>query len=96
MHVVVSGEIRVLRHGDQVELARRGPGYIVGEMAILTGEPRMADLVAVGDVRTLSIDQRRFRRVLRERPDVALAVMRELCYRVAEASGPHAGATPPP
>ncbi len=57
MHVVVSGEIRVLRHGDEVELARRGPGYIVGEMAILTGEPRMADLLAVGEVRTLSIDQ---------------------------------------
>ena len=89
MHVVVSGEIRVLRHGDEVELARRGPGYIVGEMAILTGEPRMADLVAVGEVRTLSIDQQRFRRVLRERPDAALAVMRELCFRVAEASGPH-------
>jgi HEAT repeat protein len=87
MHVVVSGEIQVVRHGDEVELARRGPGYIVGEMSILTGEPRMADLVAVGDVRTLSIDQSRFRRVLRERPNAALAVMRELCFRLVDAAG---------
>lgn len=52
-------------------MARRGPGYIVGEMAILTEQPRMANLVTVGDVRTLSIDRKRFQRILRERPDAA-------------------------
>jgi HEAT repeat protein len=86
MHVVVSGEVRVLR-GDEhpEEVARRGPGYIVGEMAILAEQPRMADLVAAGEVRTLSIDRQRFQRILRERPDAALAVMRELCLRLIEA-----------
>jgi HEAT repeat protein/predicted MFS family arabinose efflux permease len=89
MHVVVSGEIRVLlRAGDDVsEVARRGPGYIVGEMSVLSEQPRMANLVAVGDVRTLSIDRRRFQRILRERPDAALAVMRELSARLREAHG---------
>jgi Cyclic nucleotide-binding domain/HEAT repeats/HEAT repeat len=86
MHVVVSGDVRVLRRGDHpVELARRGPGYIVGELAILAGQPRMADLVAVGDVRTVSIDRTRFLRILRERPDAALAVMHELSVRLIEA-----------
>lgn len=88
MHVVVSGEIRVLM-GEQelAEVARRGPGYIVGEMAILGEQPRMANLVAVGKVKTLSIDRKRFQRILRERPDAALAVMRELSARLAEAHG---------
>ena len=86
MHVVVSGDVRVLvDEGDRVvEVARRGPGYIVGEMAVLTEEPRMAALVASGDVRTLSIDRARFQRILRERPDAALAVMRELCARLRD------------
>jgi CRP-like cAMP-binding protein len=88
MHVVVTGEVRVLlgQPGDRdVEVARRGVGYIVGEMAILSQEPRMASLVASGEVRTLSIDRRRFERILRERPDVSLAVMRELCFRLQAA-----------
>jgi CRP/FNR family transcriptional regulator, cyclic AMP receptor protein len=66
-------------------VARRGPGYIVGEMAIVAEQPRMASLVAVGHVRTLSIDRTRFQRILRERPDAALAVMRELVARLQEA-----------
>jgi HEAT repeat protein len=87
MHVVVSGEVAVLLgEGDgAVEVARRGPGYIVGEMAILSEEPRMASLVASGEVRTLSIDRKRFQRIVRERPDVSLGVMRELCFRLQEA-----------
>jgi HEAT repeat protein/MFS family permease len=88
MHVVVSGEVRVLMGGQEAaEVARRGPGYIVGEMAILGEQPRMANLLAVGEVKTLSIDRNRFQRILRERPDAALAVMRELSARLAEAHG---------
>src|SRR5205823_5080694 len=33
MHVVVSGAVRVLVGDESNEVARRGPGYIVGEMA---------------------------------------------------------------
>jgi CRP-like cAMP-binding protein len=85
MHVVVSGDVRVMMGEETVaEVARRGPGYIVGEMAIVGEQPRMASLVAAGDVRTLSIDRKRFQRILRERPDAALAVMRELVSRLQE------------
>ncbi len=87
MHVVVSGQVRVIlgRQGRADEVARRGPGYILGEMSILDEQPRMANLVAEGDVRTLSIDRKRFQRILRERPDAALAVMRELSAKLREA-----------
>ncbi|MGH2555306.1 MAG: Crp/Fnr family transcriptional regulator, partial [Actinomycetota bacterium] len=85
--IVVSGEIRVVleTEGDQAEVARRRPGDCVGEMAIVSEEPRMASLVAGGDVRTLSIDRRRFERILKERPEASLAVMRVLCERLREA-----------
>lgn len=87
MHIVVSGEIRVVlgTEREQAEVARRRPGDSVGEMAIISEEPRMASLVAGGDVRTLSIDRRRFQRILKERPEASLAVMRVLCERLREA-----------
>ena len=87
MHVVVAGEIRVTMGGasGETEIARRRPGDYVGEMSIITGEPRMASLTAAGDVRTLSIDRKRFERILIERPQASLAVMRGLCLRLQEA-----------
>jgi CRP-like cAMP-binding protein len=88
MHVVVTGEIevRIANSDDRLELARRGPGDVVGEMSVISGQPRMASLVAVGDVRTLSIDRSRFERILAERPEVSLAVMRQLCARLEQQS----------
>ncbi len=94
MHIVVSGEIRVvlgMERNPQSEVARRRPGDYVGEMAIVSEEPRMASLVAGGDVRTLSIDRARFQRILRERPEASLAVMRVLCERLRESHARDAG-----
>ncbi|HZA26629.1 MAG TPA: HEAT repeat domain-containing protein [Actinomycetota bacterium] len=87
MYVVLSGELRVLVSrdgGDPTEVARRVPGEYVGEMAVITQAPRMASLVAAGQVRALAIDRRRFERILRERPEASLAVMRELCNRLVK------------
>jgi CRP-like cAMP-binding protein len=87
MYVVVSGEMRVLLSrdgGSPAEVARRASGDYVGEMAVISQAPRMASLVAAGPVRALTIDRRRFERILRERPEASLAVMRELCNRLVE------------
>jgi HEAT repeat protein len=91
MHIVVSGEIRVLVQGNGEppnEVARRTSGEYVGEMAIIGQEARMASLTCAGSVRTLSLDQRSFQRILRDRPDVSLAVMRVLSDRLRESYSP--------
>ncbi|HEY2803267.1 MAG TPA: HEAT repeat domain-containing protein, partial [Actinomycetota bacterium] len=87
MHLIVSGEIsvRVGKLDDATrEVARRGTGESVGEMAVISRAPRMASLVAASDVRTLVIDRVRFGRILRDRPDASLAVMNVLCARLRE------------
>jgi HEAT repeat protein len=86
LHVVVDGEVRVVRDGPtgEIELARRTAGDVIGELSLITREPRVASLVAAGDVRTIRIGNREFESLLRERPDVALGVMRMLAARVAE------------
>jgi CRP/FNR family cyclic AMP-dependent transcriptional regulator len=84
LHIVVEGEIAVRVDGEG-EVARRGPGEYVGEMALLDQEPRMASLIATTNIRTLTIDRRRFQRILRERPTASLAVMQVLSQRLREA-----------
>ncbi|HEV2458161.1 MAG TPA: HEAT repeat domain-containing protein, partial [Ktedonobacterales bacterium] len=89
LYIIVSGAVRVLAATDtdpqsQVELARCQAGEYVGEMAIISQDPRMASLVAAGNVRTLCIGQQPFEGILRERPETSLAVMRVLCTRLRE------------
>ena len=90
LHIVVDGEVRVLRDdpgtGAEMELAVRRQGDVVGEMALITQEPRMASLVASGEVRTLRLGRSEFEGVLRERPDTAIAVIRVLSLRLVESA----------
>jgi CRP-like cAMP-binding protein len=65
-------------------VARRGSGEVVGEMAVITCLPRSATLLAAGDVRLLTIGQRQFAGVLRERLETGMAVMQVLARRLAE------------
>jgi HEAT repeat protein len=88
MYIIVDGEVTVeteLEPGESAELARRGPGEYVGEMAIISHEPRMASLRATSDVRMLCIGQKEFEGIIRERPETSLAVMRGLIDRLKEA-----------
>ena len=88
LFIIVSGEVRVstMDNGREHEIARRKAGDYVGEMAVISGEPRMASLLAVGDVKMLCIDHKSFEGLLRERPDVSWAVIQMLNQRLKEAS----------
>jgi CRP-like cAMP-binding protein len=89
LYIIASGQVRVTRSGK--ELAVRQRGDVVGEMAILSQEPRMATLTAVGNVRLLCVGQKEFETVLRQRPEVSLAVMRVLSSRLTQEAALLAG-----
>lgn len=82
LYIIVSGKVRVLTDGQPV--AVRSSGDVVGEMAILTREPRMSTLVAEGDIRVLCVEQRQFEVMLRDRPEIGLAVIKTLAQRLRE------------
>jgi len=86
MYIIVSGAVRVLVGERETEVARRNPGDVVGEMAIIGREPRTASLIAAGAVRALCLGQKQFESLLRERPEISLAVMRVLCERLKSAT----------
>jgi HEAT repeat protein len=90
--IVVSGSVRV-EAGD-ARIARRGPGDVVGEMSLITRRPRMASLVAEGDVRAIRIGRREFESMIHDRPDIGIGVMRVLAQRLAEARPGEPSAAP--
>jgi len=58
LHVITSGRVEVrVGDGDGAEsaVAALGAGEFVGEMSLLTGDPASADVVALGDLETVSV-----------------------------------------
>jgi HEAT repeat protein len=86
MFVIVEGRLDVVRsvNGTEQVLAQRGPGEFVGEMAVIESAPRLATLRTQSDVRVLAIDGETFKGILRERPDVSFAVLRNISRRLRE------------
>ncbi len=81
--IVVAGRLSIRRDdGDGVvEVSRVGRGQIVGERALVTGEPRDATVVAVRDTVLAEVDEDDFHTLLVEHPEVARELMRQVIMR---------------
>ena len=84
--LVVSGLVAV-RHKDKdsgVEfmLAELGPGQMFGEMALMTGKPRTASVVAIEPTVCAILERTEFERALREHPGIALALAQVMAERL--------------
>jgi small-conductance mechanosensitive channel len=69
MFVVIDGEVRVVLEPKRTEVARIQRGGYFGEMSLLTGDPRSATVLAVGDVTVVQIGAELFRRVIAAHPE---------------------------
>ena len=75
--VLVTGFVKVTAttpEGHLALLAIRAAGELIGELASLDGQPRVATVTCAGRVRARLVPQPDFRRFLAGHPDVALAV----------------------
>ncbi len=86
LFVLAAGQVRVTQRSNGVEkvLATRRAGDFIGEMAIVESAPRSATVRAEGEVRALVIDADAFKAILRDRPEVSLAVLRGVSRRLRE------------
>lgn len=80
--VVASGSARVVRDGTT--LATLGPGAFFGELSILDGRPRTAQVIATLPTQCLALASWEFEAVVKDQPSVALAVMRGLAGRLRD------------
>jgi CRP-like cAMP-binding protein len=73
MFVIVAGRVGVRfvdPDGREQEVARLGPGDIVGEMSLFTGDRRTATVTALDNVDALKISKWSLERVFAKAPDL--------------------------
>lgn len=73
LYILVAGEAQVWheRAGERHLLATLGAGHVFGEMGMLTGEPRLATVMARTGVECYRLDKEGFEQILRSRPSIA-------------------------
>ena len=87
MYVLANGEVEIPVRGKGLRGAYSvalGPGQIFGEMALLTGEPRFADVVARTDCYCLQLDKDAVYELIGEEPQVARLLTTILGKRLVE------------
>ena len=80
--VVVEGAVRVVRDGGVI--ARLGPGDFFGELSVLDGQPRLAQVIADGPTTCLALATWDFEAVLLGESRVTLAILRGVARRLRD------------
>ena len=86
--VLRAGRVRVWAtagDGEEVVLAERGPGELLGELSGIDGQPRSASVIALDEVRGLVVPLRAFRGFLMDNPRAALSLLELISRRLREA-----------
>lgn len=86
LYFLLSGQVAVILkegNGKQHSLAELAPGDTFGERALLTGEPRTADVIACTPVKALQLKQDAFAAMLLHCPEIHA----NLCVKLARQLG---------
>jgi CRP/FNR family cyclic AMP-dependent transcriptional regulator len=80
MFVLVTGSARVERDGQS--LGERGPGEVLGEIALLDGGPRTATVTLSQPSRLLVLARREFGELMDEFPEIRLRILETVVHRL--------------
>lgn len=80
--LVLDGELSLVVDGSEV--ARLGPGDLLGELEVMDGQPAATDAVAGTDVTALVVPAARLRALVDTNHAVRTAVVRQLARRARE------------
>lgn len=83
LFVIVEGQVSVTTARGRT--VRLGPGDFLGEMSLIDGEPRSANVVAATPMRLLVVAHRDFWQLLDAAPPIARRIMRTLSRRIRDA-----------
>jgi CRP-like cAMP-binding protein len=89
LYAVCTGTVKVsitASDGREAMLSLLHPGEIFGEMALLDGRPRAADVVATTDCELMMIERRDFLAFVHKEPSLALKFVEMLCDRLRRAN----------
>jgi CRP-like cAMP-binding protein len=87
--VILEGGARVSVGGRERRTLK--PGEYFGELALLEGDSRSASITADGTLRCAGMTAWHFRPFIRDHPDIAWALLKELARRLRQAEAAPAG-----
>jgi CRP-like cAMP-binding protein len=82
MAIIIEGRVAIVRDGTVI--AERGPGEVIGEMALLSGMPRTATVIVLTEVRLLVIRHPEFDALMAEMPSFRASVLESLARRARD------------
>ena len=82
--IVRAGRLEVLGAPEKSRIRTLGRGAVLGELALLTGGTRSASVRALRDTELVTIDRKDFEGLLRDRPEVSLALTRSIAGQLRE------------
>lgn len=89
LYIITNGLVKVTkreRTGISRELARFRAGDYFGEMSLLAGQPRSADIIAVTETSTLVLCKEDMDKILQEYPTIAVHFSKVLSKRLRDTS----------
>jgi CRP/FNR family cyclic AMP-dependent transcriptional regulator len=89
LFAILEGQVKVISFSAQGKYAVfnvLGAGDIFGEIALLDGGERTADVMAITDCKLLVIERRDFLPLVHSRPDIAQKLIEVLCARLRNTS----------
>lgn len=85
LFVICQGSVKISvpsADGHDAVLNLIGKGDVFGEIALLDGRPRTADVVAITDCELFVIERRDFLPLVKEEPEIALKMIEILCAKL--------------
>jgi small-conductance mechanosensitive channel/CRP-like cAMP-binding protein len=87
LYILTKGSVEIrtsIERGTSRAVARLDAPSFFGEMGLMTGEPRAADVFALTDVECYRLDKEGFERIVQERPEIAKEMSAMLARRRVE------------
>ncbi|MFC1508910.1 Crp/Fnr family transcriptional regulator [Candidatus Omnitrophota bacterium] len=88
LYIILKGKVKVTKifeTGDEIILSVLDKGNFFGEMSLLDGKPRSANVVTLEDTTLRVINRHDFENFLEMHPKIALKLLRELTSRLRKA-----------
>ncbi len=87
LFVITKGRVQIAKtdeSGQRYEIATHGPGEVIGEMAVLDGAVRSADVVTLEETECLVLASWAFNSFMESHPQVALEILPMVVKRFRE------------
>jgi len=79
-YLILDGKAEVIKNGEKI--AELESGNFFGELSVIDGAPRTADVIAVIDTTCLVVTQWAMKSIIDTHPEIARSMLEELVHRL--------------